>query len=155
MTLHRMPRFGIYLIFVILLGLVIQLLLGIGFSVFQSNKPILNSINISVEKKSSMYHGELNFTEWWEANLNDVFYPTLYNITRDEFMRFPYRNGIHCKDAIFLQKAIFPLMFFRETIKRGDMVIYRDAENDLVAHRTLQLSSQSILVKGDITPATK
>lgn len=80
---------------------------------------------------SSMEHSE-NFDEWWQLQRN--FYEN-YNISKEQFMDFKYRNGFN-KGDIMILRGVKP-----ENVKIGDVLVYKAGRADPIIHRVVNISN--------------
>jgi len=85
----------------------------------------------------SMEHNE-NFEAWWEKNKD--FYLSI-NITKEEFLNYPFKNGFNKGDIMILRGA--------KDIKRGNILVYHsDKHVNPIIHRIVAINDK-ISTKGD------
>ncbi len=88
----------------------------------------MHSIDISSERifTCSMYHAEKDFDKWWEKNKFKYD-----NITKEEFKKFPFYNGITALAATIKIKP--------EDVRVGDIIVYYDPSLDVfIGHRVIR-----------------
>jgi len=86
----------------------------------------------------SMEH-DGDFEKWWNsiavcsksACLQKDFYME-HNITKEVFMRFPFKNGFN-KGDIMILVGVEP-----EELKIGDILVFRDGQKDPIIHRIVK-----------------
>lgn len=108
------------------------LILGTGF-------PIVAVVSSSMEHNT-------NFDGWWEKNEN--FYHES-NIQKEDFMKYPYKNGFNKGDIMVLIKAT------PEKLNIGDVIVFRDGAPDPFIHRIIKKWSDKgyhFQTKGDNNP---
>lgn len=88
-----------------------------------------------VVESCSMYH-ETNFDDWWYRNA--AWYEAK-NITKDEFLSYPSKNGLNKGDII--------LTWGYSDYKKGDIIIFAAPTKYPLIHRIIQESP--ISTKGD------
>jgi len=101
------------------------------------------SLPLVVVESCSMYH-ETNFDSWWEKN--SEWYLSK-NITKSDFEKFPFKNGLNKGDIIFV--------WGRTEYNLGDIIIFKpNAElktSHPIIHRIITTSPYS--TKGDHNPS--
>jgi len=104
---------------------------GLGF-VLSTSHPIVAVVSGSMEHDG-------NFDEWWDSfalcggtpcTQND-FYST-YNITKEKFLSFKYKNGFNQGDIMVL-KGSSP-----ENIDVGDVLVFNNYRPDPIIHRIVE-----------------
>jgi signal peptidase I len=88
----------------------------------------------------SMYHDN-TFDAWW--NENKAFYLS-YNITKEDFLKFPMNNGLSRGDLLIVVKDDSP--------KPGDIVIYNRFASFTIVHRIIEVQDSNYIIKGDNNP---
>lgn len=88
----------------------------------------------------SMEH-DMNFNKWWEQNKD--FY-TKNQITKEQFEKFPFRNGFNKGDIMVLIKP--------KNIDLGDVIVYNGNYKDPIIHRVIKTNQNSYITKGDHNP---
>ncbi len=109
---------------------------GLGL-LFGTSFPIVAVVS------SSMEHEQPSFTEWWERN--HAFYET-YDIQKEDFITFPFKNGFNKGDIMFL-KGIEP-----KDIKVGNVLVYEHSNSiNPIIHRVVQIDEahNRYFTKGD------
>ncbi|MEK6904397.1 MAG: signal peptidase I [Nanoarchaeota archaeon] len=95
---------------------------------------------------SSMEHKE-NFDEWWFDN---SFFYAKYNITKEDFADFRFRNGFNKGDIMVLKGKE------AKDIKTGDVVVYENTFNrNPIIHRVIRIEKKEgfyFITKGDNNP---
>lgn len=94
---------------------------------------------IVIVESCSMYHA-LPFDKWWELKESEY---SQFNIIKDEFSSFPFKNGLSKGDIIFV--------WSRANYKKGDTIIFRPNpeanHRNPIIHRLI--SENKIATKGD------
>ncbi len=88
----------------------------------------------------SMVHDE-PFGAWWESN--GAYYEQL-GIDKEEFARFPMRDGFNVGDIIVLRGA--------GDARLGDIIVFRSSRPDPIIHRVIEARAGSYTTKGDHNP---
>ncbi len=96
----------------------------------------------------SMEHNGQSFDTWWEA----TNWYTAQEITKDQFIQFPFKNGFN-KGDIMVLKGVQP-----KAIKTGDVLVYESSRHvNPIIHRVVNItednSSYSFITKGDNNPS--
>ncbi|MBI3190805.1 S26 family signal peptidase [archaeon] len=91
---------------------------------------------------SSMDHNGLGFDNWWTSN--NGFYENL-GITKENFMLFPYKNGLSKYDLMVVVKG---------EPKAGDVVIYQGFGKTII-HRVVSVTDTGYVTKGDNSRTNK
>lgn len=102
---------------------------------------------------SSMEHN-MNFNDWWDQGNNPInpneFY-NAYNITKDEFEEFSFKNGFNKGDIIFLVGTD------TNNIRIGDVIVFSSLTKSYpIIHRVISIRNETELTyttKGDNNPA--
>ncbi len=107
---------------------------GIGF-LLGTNYPIVAVVSGSMEHDQP-------FDKWWEANKETY---EKYNITKEEFEGFRFRNGFD-KGDIMILKGKEP-----KDIKIGEVVVYQTSSSSYpVIHRVVKIEGgEMFTTKGD------
>ena len=90
---------------------------------------------IVVVESCSMYH-ESEFNTWWEHNA--LWYKDV-DILREEFEKFPFRNGLNKGDIVFVSG--------RGDYEVGDIIIFSSSYTYPLIHRII--SENPLETKGD------
>ena len=91
---------------------------GLGF-VFQTTHPVVAVVSGSMEHDASFQKWWPNAGKWYIAN----------NITKEEFIKFPLKNGFNKGDIMVLFGAK------PENIKIGNVVVFWSTKRDPIIHR--------------------
>jgi len=102
--------------------------------------PLLSFVTSSplplvVVESCSMYH-ESGFDPWWESN--SAYYES-FEITKDQFLSFPFKNGLNKGDII--------LVIGKKEYNKGDIIIFKAKATNPIIHRIITLNQ--ISTKGD------
>lgn len=118
-----------WIVTLILIYLVLKFLIypGVGL-VFGTNSPVVVVISQSME------HNGMPFEEWWGENKD--YYLTL-NITKDEFSKYPFKNGFNKGDIMFItgKKS--------RDIKIGDVLVFKSQKPYPFIHRIIQKENKT------------
>lgn len=95
---------------------------GLGL-ILSTSHPIVAVVS------GSMEHNNMDVDEWWSNN--DEWYLE-HNITKDEFLMFPIKNGFNKGDIMVLKgkKA--------KDIKVGDVIVFQGGKADPIIHRVVR-----------------
>ncbi len=112
-----------WIVNIILAFIIIKFLLypGLGL-VLSTTHPIVAVVS------SSMEH-DAGFDKWWQENEN--FYRG-FNINRDEFSEFRFKNGFNKGDIMVLGSGR------PEKIDVGDTIVYMSGRPDPIIHRVIE-----------------
>lgn len=92
----------------------------------------------------SMEHS-MNFNSWWENNKG--FYEN-YNISKDEFSNYKFKNGFNKGDIMILFRA--------NGLGIGDTIVFQGTAKDPIIHRIIKLNEDSTFqTKGDNNPDSR
>ena len=86
-----------------------------------------------------MYH-EQAFDGWWSQN--SLWYESERDITREDFEKFSFRNGLNKGDIV--------LVSGRGNYKTGDIIIFRSSYTYPLIHRLV--GTEPLTTKGDHNP---
>jgi signal peptidase I len=126
----------------IIIAVILVLVLYNGLSfVLGTTVPVTSIVSQSMQHSS-------NFEEWWAFNEGKY---SEFNITKESFSSFPYKDGLYIGDMIVVAKA--------EQINIGDVIVYHPADGcfpgisskETIIHRVV--STDPILTKGDNNPS--
>ncbi|RMD66637.1 S26 family signal peptidase [Candidatus Pacearchaeota archaeon] len=96
-------------------------------------------VPIVIVESCSMYH-DRSFDAWWDFN---NFWYVKHNISKKDFEKFPFKNGLNKGDVIFV--------WGRSPVKQGDVIIFKPNPNSIarnpIIHRVISLSP--LATKGD------
>ena len=110
---------------------------GIGF-IFGTSFPIVAVVS------GSMEHNGQDFDSWWEGKEGQY---DQYNLTKQQFDIFPFKNGFNKGDIMFL-KGVQP-----EDIKIGAVLVYESSRyKNPIIHRVVKKTKDgaySFTTKGD------
>lgn len=96
---------------------------------------------------SSMEHHPSDFDAWWEGH--GIFYEQEpWNITREQFAEFPFRNGFN-KGDIMVLTGVDP-----DSMPLGTVIVYKSAKPYPIIHRFIgtnevPLRGEYLVSKGD------
>lgn len=109
---------------------------GLGL-LFNTSFPIVAVIS------NSMYHDSY-FDEWWEQSKS---WYTAQGIAKEQFMRFPMRNGF-AKGDIMVLFGVSP-----EKTEVGDIIVFYSGKPDPIIHRIIKKTEEGgniyYITKGD------
>ncbi len=105
---------------------------GLGF-LLGTNFPIVAVVSGSMEHHAG-------FDEWWSSSEQDYL---KFGITKEEFERYPLKNGFNKGDIIILRGV------GSETLKKGEVIVYWTRRPDPIIHRVVKYSNGVIETKGD------
>ena len=131
----------------VLIKFVVYPLLGL---IFGTSYPIVAVISGSME-----HHG--SFDDWWTSPamrngvpMTQMEYYWNYDISRDDFEEFPFRNGFNTGDIMILRGAT------SETISVGDVIVFQSRGREPIIHRVIEKNinenSVTFKTKGDNNP---
>ncbi|MBI4018842.1 MAG: S26 family signal peptidase [Candidatus Aenigmarchaeota archaeon] len=91
----------------------------------------------------SMEHS-VDFDQWWSMSETEY---SKFNITREDFLSFPYKKGLYVGDIVVVKKS--------DGIKKGDVIVYHPYEGCFdnvppkatIIHRVV--STNPLVTKGD------
>ncbi len=128
-----------WIINIILAFIIVKFLIypGLGF-LLSTSHPLVAVVS------GSMEHSNLNFDKWWETKKE--FY-IKYNITKEQFKNFPFKNGFNKGDIMVLIGA-------KNKINKGDVIVYNGNYRDPIIHRVIAINKDSYITKGDKNPTT-
>lgn len=124
---------------------------GLGL-ILGTQYPIVAVVSGSMEHDGS-------FDYWWDSaaiydskkTTQALFYEK-YNITREEFQTFSFRNGFNTGDIMILTRAN------PEKIEVGQVVVFRGNRPDPIIHRVIEKNIKDgeiyLKTKGDHNPTT-
>lgn len=101
--------------------------------VFASPLPLV------VVESCSMYH-EQSFEGWWSQN--QLWYTSERDIAREDFMQFPFRDGLNKGDVV--------IAWGRDSYETGDIIIFRSSYPYPLIHRLV--GADPFATKGDHNP---
>ncbi len=114
-----------------LLSWVVNIILAfviIKFILYPGLGLILNTSYPIVAVVSSSMEHNIGFDEWWQNNGN--FYLG-FNITKEEFSKFDFKNGFNKGDIMILVGKS------PEKIDVGEIIVYRSKRPDPIIHRVI------------------
>lgn len=131
----------------ILIKFVVYPVIGL---VLTTSYPIVAVVSGSMEHDG-------NFDQWWgskaicnEAECMQSEYYQQFDITKEDFKNFKYKNGFN-KGDIMLLKGTTP-----ENIRVGDVLVFKSNRPDPIIHRTIKVTqlgdSYYFQTKGDHNP---
>ncbi|MBW2978439.1 signal peptidase I [Candidatus Woesearchaeota archaeon] len=105
---------------------------GLGF-ILHTSHPIVAVVSGSMEHDG-------NFDDWWNSIAicerrtctQKEFYNS-YNITKEQFLSFKYKNGFNIGDIMVL-KGLPP-----ENIQVGDIIVFNTYRPDPIIHRNIKI----------------
>jgi hypothetical protein len=105
---------------------------------------ILNTSQpISTVNSQSMSHKE-SIDNWWESH---EFIYQKYNITKEQFKSFPYKNGINLGDVLITKGTNY------DKLNVGDVIIFKNFKEYPTSHRIIKKYQKDginyITTKGD------
>ncbi|MDO8740837.1 MAG: signal peptidase I [Candidatus Woesearchaeota archaeon] len=88
---------------------------------------------------SSMEHHQ-QFDEWWASRAlcesgacNQGQFYAKYNVTKEDFQKYPFAKGFNIGDIMFLRKAD------PKSVKMGDIIVFRSPyRSDPIIHRVIK-----------------
>ena len=122
-----------WIVCILLAFIIIKFLVypGLGLALGTSH-PIVAVVSESMEHRGS-------FDKWWQSNAicddhqcpQEEFYAD-YNIAKEQFLEFKFKNGFNKGDIIFL------LGTSPKKMKIGDILIFKAAKPDPIIHRIIK-----------------
>ena len=103
---------------------------GLGF-LLNTTHPLVAVVSCSMEHNS-------DFETWWNNNKN--LYAS-YNITKENFLNFNFKNGINQGDIMILKTG--------NSIKVGDVIVFNGGSTNPIIHRLVQDNKGKLQTKGD------
>ncbi len=100
---------------------------GLGL-LFGTSLPVVAVVSESME------HNRLNFDEFYQKQAS--FYEE-NNIKKEDFGKFPFKNGFNKGDIMILFKAD------PKKIEIGDVIVYRADHRDPIIHRVVKISKEN------------
>ena len=135
-----------WIVCIILAFIIIKFLVypGLGLA-FGTSYPIVAVVSSSMEHNGP-------FDQWWDSKAicedkqctQEEFY-SIYNISREEFLEFKFRNGFNKGDIIFLFGTK------PENIRIGDIIVFKTSKPDPIIHRVTNIKEEN----GEIIFQTK
>lgn len=102
------------------------------------------SLPVVAVVSGSMEHDHLSFDQWWYMN-KDWYFDN--DISRDDFVGFPFRNGFDKGDIMIL----FRVNAHNTNI--GDVVVYQlNQKSQPIIHRVVKKDNNLLEFKGDNNP---
>lgn len=95
------------------------------------------ALPLAIVQSCSMYHENnffSDFDKWWEKN--DIKYND-YNITKEDFEDFPFRNGMNKGDILFILGTDI------DDLEVGDVMIFNAGESEPIIHRIVQIKEEN------------
>ena len=92
---------------------------------------------LAIVESCSMYHeGNFlsNYNNWWQGH--DTKYSG-YDIEKEEFENFKFKNGFNKGDILFIIKAK------PEKLKIGDIIIFSAEQKNPIIHRIIEIENQN------------
>ncbi len=145
-----------WIIDIALAFVIVKFLVYPGFALlFGTQYPIVAVVSGSMD-----HHGDFN--NWWLSNTADCgklglcsqakFY-SMFNISKEDFLRFPLHNGFSRGDIIFLKHKD------PSSIQKGDIIVFRvPGLSDPVIHRVIKKwvenGTYHFQTKGDHNPTS-
>ena len=102
---------------------------GLGF-ILGTTHPLVAVVSCSMEHN-------IGFDEWWGQN--NKWYEN-NNIKKEDFMDFPFKNGINQGDIMVLKKG--------NNLKIGDIIVFSGNGQNPIIHRIVSLNP-GLKTKGD------
>ena len=126
-----------WIVNIILAFIIVKFLIypGLGL-VFGTSYPIVAVVSGSMDHNG-------NFDSWW-SNQGDIY--KQYNISKEKFKNFKFKNGFNKGDIMILFKA--------KNIEIGDVIVFRGDVKDPIIHRVIKLEN-GIQTKGDANTASR
>ena len=133
-----------WLVNIVLAFIIIKFLVypGLGLVLGGTSHPVVAVVSGSMEHKTAGSQGSyslcnatytqrhhVDFDEWWETC--GYFYDD-YNITKNDFLGYPFRNGFNKGDIIVLYGSD------PEDMKIGDVTVYKSDMPDPIIHRVVK-----------------
>lgn len=123
-----------WIVNVILAFLIVKFLIypGLGF-LLSTSHPLVAVVS------GSMEHGNLNLDQYWE-NYGD-YYEKIH-ITKEQFKKFPFKNGFKKGDIMLLKGP--------KNVNIGDVIVYPNANYKYpIIHRVVKKYNNNYKTKGD------
>jgi len=121
-----------YIVFFLLVYLGYKIILTPLFLLFFKTK-----IPFNVIISESMEHHNLEFNKWWE--LNGLYFKK-FNISKEEFEQFPFKNGLNIGDFVLI------LGKNKKDVRLGDIIVYhvnyKGKEMDII-HRVIKIKKEN------------
>ncbi|MEM4326296.1 MAG: signal peptidase I [Candidatus Pacearchaeota archaeon] len=93
-------------------------------------------LSLVIVESCSMYHKGGIFSEfesWWDRN--GVKYD-VFQITKEDYKRFPLKNGLDKGDILFVIKAN------PQKLKKGDIIIFEANKENPIIHRIVKIEER-------------
>jgi len=124
---------------------------GLGFAL-STSYPIVAVVSGSMEHDGS-------FDQWWESealcgnsNCNQALYYRNFNITKQDFQNFNFKNGFNKGDIMVLYGSK------PENIELGDIIVFQSIKPDPIIHRVIDIKNRNqtlyFQTKGDHNPSS-
>jgi hypothetical protein len=126
---------------------------AIGFAL-DTNYPIVAVVSRSMEHQG-------NFDAWWnkpaickqQCTQGEFYLQEEYNITKENFQEFRYKNGFNKGDIMVLKGVA------ADKVAVGDVIVFTSITPDPIIHRVIAVHDKngrySYTTKGDYNPAIK
>ncbi len=127
-----------WIVNVILAFLIVKFLIypGLGFALSTSH-PLVAVVS------GSMEHDNLNIDQYWEKYGD--YYETKLQITKEQFKKFPFKNGFKKGDIMLLKGS--------KEINIGDVIVYPNKNYKYpIIHRVVEKNKDNYKTKGDHNP---
>lgn len=95
------------------------------------------SLPLAIVESCSMYHEGIIFYDydnWWQGHESKYLN---YEIEKDDFVDFIFKNGFDKGDILFIIKAK------PEKLKIGDIIIFNAGQQNPVIHRIISIENQN------------
>ena len=95
------------------------------------------SLPLAIVESCSMYHkGNFlsDYNNWWQEHETKYLE---YDIEKDEFENFKFKNGFNKGDILFIIKAK------PEKLKIGDIIIFSAEQKNPIIHRIIKIENQN------------
>jgi signal peptidase I len=129
-----------WIVNIVLAFVIVKFLLypGLGL-LLGTNYPVVAVVS------GSMEHNGFNFDEWWQ--LNEKYYEN-FNITKEEFSNYIFKNGFNKGDLVVLRGA--------KEVNPGDVIVFMYPRSEPIIHRAVIAEERNgkifIQTKGDNNP---
>jgi signal peptidase I len=133
----------------ILIKFIIYPVIGLALS---TSHPIVAVVSGSMEHDGS-------FNDWWESdaiclntNCNQALYYQDFNIDKEDFLEFRFKNGFNKGDIMILRGSS------PDKIDIGDVIVFQSVRPDPIIHRVIKKEDRNGTIyfqtKGDHNPSS-
>lgn len=134
---------------ILLAFLIIKFLVFPGLSfVLNSDFPIVAVVSQSMQHDNPLLNKKTDFDDWYKYH--ETYYNN-YNITKNDFLKFPQKNGFRKGDILFIYGKRY------ESLDIGDVIVFEGGLIYPIIHRIINVTKENgevinVQTKGDNNP---